>query len=198
MEKVGFDVQGKRVLFVENVSDPYDEDLKWGEKWWVENDRKAFVGFGCEVISFDPRKCSLEDFEKALQDTSIVHFCGGSMLYLIALLKEKKLDEILTHAVREEKILYTGSSAESMITAKNLSLFTLNEDEADRVKMMKDFSGLSWVDFFIAPHTNKTEFVGENKKIVEALPGYGYPVLFLNDTQVIWVEDGKLEVFMGK
>lgn len=193
LQKVEFDVKGKRVLFVENASDPYAE-----EKWWVESDRSAFLSFGCEVVSLDLRTISIEDFEMQLKDAPIIHFCGGSVLYVIALLKEKCLDKILSRYVKEGKILYTGTSAGSMIVAKDLSLSKRNAEEAERVSKMTDFSGLSWVDFAVIPHSNSTDWIPENKKIVEALPGYGYPVIFLSDAQAIWVEDKKLEVLAGK
>lgn len=198
LEKAGSDVRGKRVLFVENASDVYDGNPKCGEKWWVENDRKAFAELGCEITPLDLRKCSPEKFEGVLQDTAIVHFCGGSVLYLVSLLKEKKLDGTLSQCVQEGKVLYTGTSAGSMVVAKDLSLSRHDKEEELWSKGVKDFSGLAWTDFFIIPHINNAETVPGNKNIVEALPGYGYPVLFLSDTQAIWAEDKKLEVLVGK
>jgi peptidase E len=72
LEVSKIDPSKSKVAFVADASDVYESE----DKWWVENDRKAFVDAGFEV-----GEVKLEDLaknNKLLDNFDIVHLCGGS------------------------------------------------------------------------------------------------------------------------
>jgi len=177
-----------KVLFITNAADTYENT------WWIDLDRKIFENLGWEIIDTDLRKISKDEFKNQLENTDIIHVCGGSVLYLMNLLKEREFDVALKETILENKAIYTGTSAGSMIIAKDLGLSAYDEEEAKFVADIKDFSGLGLVGFYIIPHCQNAEFVASTLKMIEHLPENKYPIFLLNDNQAIWVNDKKFEI----
>ncbi len=180
---------GQKVLFIANAADNAE-----GDKWWIKTDREAFDRVGCSVIDIDLRKISVDEFNKEIEGANIIHFCGGSVLYLISLIKKQGLDKIITDAVSTGKIIYSGTSAGSMIVSKELSLCKYDDDEQKYMEGLIDFSGLGLVNFLILPHANSKDFVEANLHMVEKLPEYNQPLIILYDNQAVWVDEGKIEI----
>lgn len=188
-KKLSGPLSGKKVLFIANAS-----DNAIGDKWWIDLDRKAFERSECVISDIDLRNISVHDFAVELTKHDIVHFCGGSVLYLASLMRRGGFVDALIDSVRGEDILYTGTSAGSMVAAKDLSLNRWDPEEQAYVVGMEDFSGIGLVNFLILPHSNSKDFVESNLRMVEKLPEYNQAVVVLYDNQAIWVEDTKLEI----
>ena len=182
-------LQGKKVIFIENPSDNHT-----GDKWWVRIDREAFEKNGATIIDADLRDITYKELEQKCDSADIVHFCGGSALYTISLLKEKGLAEIIVKYVRNGKLAYTGTSAGSMIVSEDLSLGRFDPEEKPSADKMEDFSGLGLVNFLIMPHANNKDFAGGNAEAVKHLPDYSQPLFFLYDGQALLVDDNHIEI----
>ncbi len=180
---------GKKVIFIANASDNHI-----GDKWWIETDRKAFMKLGCVIKDIDLRDISEKEFLNELSNSHIIHFCGGSVLYLISLIKNKKLDKIIVDFVRNNKIIYTGTSAGSMIVAKDVFLSSFDLEEKEYVKNIKDYSGLDLVNFLIIPHCNNEDFTQSNLSMVKELSKTNQSLVFIFDNQAVWVEDDKISI----
>ena len=187
--KLQKDLKGKKVIFIANPADSYE-----GDKWWVKIDRDAFIKLGCDIVEVDFRVISIEEFKKCLEESDIIHICGGSVFYTMLLLREKGFDKLITEFVRGNKIIYSGTSAGSMIVSVDLSLDALDPDEKKFIDKTKDYSGFGLVDFLIMPHANNEDFADGNAKTIKQLPKYSKSVIFLYDNQVVWVDDNKLEI----
>lgn len=190
-ETLSIPLKGARVLFSANAADKHK-----GDKWWVASDREAFVRLGCEIVDVDLRSTPGEQLKERLDNVQILHFCGGSVLYLISLIKEKQLDSVIKDYVKSEKIIYTGTSAGSMIAADDLALCVHDPEELDYidVKKVKDFKGLGLVKFLILPHCNNQGFVEANKKMVENMAKENQPLIFIYDNQAVYVENDDFKV----
>lgn len=177
-------LKDKRVLFITNAADNQTDT------WWVDLDRKAFEELGGKIVDIDLRKTTKEEFSKILEEVDLVHVCGGSVLYLISLLRKNDLEEILKKAILENKIFYTGTSAGSMIVSKDVTLVQYDEEEAPFIKDMNgDFSGLGLVDFYINPHSQNPIFTEANIETMKHLQGNKSPLIFLNDNQAVLIKD---------
>jgi dipeptidase E len=188
-EKIEGGLSGKSILFIANASDPYD-----GEKWWIENDRMAFEVSGCTITDVDIRVVGADTFRSMLCDADIIHVCGGSVLYLMSLIREKGLEDILKNSVVGGHIVYSGTSAGSMIPAKNLELSKYEEEETLFIERMTDWSGLGFVNFSVLPHADSVDFFETNKEIVGHIAEHQQPVVILSDTQAVWCVDEKFEI----
>jgi dipeptidase E len=184
--------KGAIVLFVANASDNIP-----GDHWWVKADKDALIRLGCKINEIDLRNISEGEFTKAINSSDLIHFCGGSTLYLISTIKKAGVGTIISKAVKQGKIMYSGTSAGSMIATDDmkLKLCKYDEEEKELVKTMTDYSGLGLVNFLIIPHINNKDFVESNKKMIEHLPGNPVALIFIDDNQAVWVEDNKFEIF---
>lgn len=178
----------RRVIFVANAADPCEE------KWWVDLDRDAFKKLGFEVIETDLRQFDEKSFKQRLGDADILHFCGGAVFYLLSLLKQKGLEELIIDYVKNDKIIYTGTSAGSIIPSPALDLYKYDTEEGKFYKNEAEAKGLGLVNFVILPHCNNPDMTENNKNVVEHAHKYSAPLLLLHDNQAVWVENGKLEL----
>lgn len=176
------------MLFVANAADTYDD------KFWVELDKKAFEKAGFHVEPIDLRKLDKEELKKFLNNADIFHVCGGSVLYLLNLLRQRELVEIIRDFIRNGKMIYTGTSAGSMIAASDLSLSKYDEEEQKFVFETSDYSGLDLVNFYIIPHCQNHEFLPSTENMIKHLPDNKNPILMLNDNQAVWVKDENFEI----
>ena len=185
-ERVGESV--KRVVFVANAADPCDE------KWWVDLDRVAFKKFGFEIVETNLRELDKAQFEHKLKNADILHFCGGSVFYLLSLLHQKDLRDLIISCVKNNKLIFTGTSAGSIIPSPALDLYKYDTEEGKFYKNEAESKGLDLVDFVILPHCNNQEMTENNKNVVEHAHEYPVPLLLLHDNQAVWLEDKKLEL----
>lgn len=184
-------LKDKKIIFIANAS---DNDK--GDKWWIKSDRDAFIKYGCKIKEIDLRSIKKEDFKNLLKESDIIHFCGGSVIYLMFLLKKFGFSDLIFKAVKQNKIIYTGTSAGSMIVAQDLTINAYDPEEKEYVDKMTDNSGLGLVNFMIMPHTNNKDFAPSNALMVSELPEIknNQPLIFIYDNQAVWVEDNKFEI----
>lgn len=182
---------GRKVIFIANAA---DNDK--GDKWWIKTDRDAFLKLGCKLIDIDLRTITKKDLSKLLKEADVVHFCGGSVIYLICIIKERGFAKLITDAVRKDKIIYTGTSAGSMIVAEDLTIDAYDPEEKEFVARMKDNSGLGLVNFLIIPHANSKHFAKGNAKMVSELPDIKskQPLFFIYDGQAVLVDNKGIKI----
>ena len=178
----------RRVAFVANAADPTDDP------WWIALDREAFKKSGFELTEVDLRKVKKDAFEKILENNDILHFAGGSVFYLLSLLKQQNLEEVIVDYVKTGKVIYTGTSAGSIIPSPSLDLYKYDTEEAKFYKNEAEAKGLGLVNFIILPHCDNPEMTENNKNVVEYAHKFSIPLLLLHDNHAVWVEDKKLEL----
>lgn len=178
-----------KVAFIANASDNAE-----GDTWWVTLDRDKFKELGYEVADIDLRTISANELTQILNNTDILHVAGGSVFYLVGLIRKRKLEAIITNAIKSDSVIYTGTSAGSMIVSGSIAMFAFNEEEQPFLDSVPDQKGLGIINFGIIPHCNNAEFVSENEKVVKHLPTSTEPLIFLQDTQAIYVKDDMLKI----
>ena len=180
---------GGKVLFVENPSDPYKN------KYWVNKDYKAFVKYGFQVTKCDLRPLTGLEFENKLHRYDILHICGGSAIYILDLLKKRGMHIVIKDALNGG-LIYTGTSAGSMIMAPDISFCADDEDEreAQMVGKVKDLKGLGLVPYYLMCHCQDKYYVPSTKRAMNRLPKNKLPILFLNDGQAVWHHNSQMEI----
>ena len=186
-----------KVAFIANASDHAegaDPELAEGDVWWVNNDRIKFEELGHTVTNVDLRTVSADELKQILEDNDILHVAGGSVFYCMGLIKKRGFETIITNAIKSGSVIYTGTSAGSMIVCPSLAMFAFDAEEQEFLNDVLDQKGLGLINFSIIPHSNNPEFVSEYSKIVEKLPINTEPLLFIQDTQAVWVEDDTFKI----
>jgi peptidase E len=166
-----------KVIFIANAADPFED------QWWVEADRKEFIKQGFELMETDLRNLDGDQLKSELASADIVHVCGGSVFYLLSIVKQKGIDTAIIESVKNGKVIYTGTSAGSILASTSNEIYKHDPEESKYSNLLSNYSGLGLVKFLIVPHCNNPEFV-------DAL-------FLLNDNQAIWVEDDRFELLIG-
>ena len=180
---------GRQVLFISNAADPYEGDISW-----VDRDREAFKKLGYAINEVDLRTLTPDMFKKSIDVADIVHMCGGSVYYIVALLRERDLEQILTDAIISDQVVYSGTSAGSIIVSRSIKAFSYDVEEEEHTWKVPSHAGLGLINFGIVPHCNNGDFVGEHTKMIEQMPNDPTPLFFLHDAQAIWVNGDSLKV----
>lgn len=175
----------RKVLFINNPVDPFRN------KYWMRKERKSFIKNGFEIYDCDIRK---EDTE-IITYFDIVHICGGSALYVLDLLKKSGWFVKILSAIKNDQILYTGTSAGSMIMGPSIWFAHDDEDEqeARMVDKVKDYTSFGLMPFYLMCHAQEKYYIKSSKRAMERLPKNKVPILFLNDNMALWIEDEKIE-----
>jgi dipeptidase E len=178
-----------KVVFVANASDQFKD------KSWVNADRSAFVNNGFDVIDVDLREIASKELSDILSNNDILHICGGSALYIIDLLRRKKMISVIINAINNGMV-YTGTSAGSMILAPDLSFCADDEDEkeAKMVGKIKNLKGIGLIDFYLMCHAQEKQYIPSTKRAMNNLPYNKMPILFLNDNMALWFEGNKFQL----
>ncbi len=172
-----------RGSFIENAADPYED------RFWVDLDKNKFKELGYKPHTLDLRETTPEELEQLLKVNDILHICGGSVYYLIALIREKGLERVITDAIRNETIIYTGTSAGAIIPSKNIRPFSNDTEEKDYVVKVPEHKGLGILNFAVVPHGGSSDFSEGNKKMLEEMQNDSTALFYIQDHQAIWVEN---------
>jgi peptidase E len=179
----------RRVLFINNPVDLFKN------KYWMRKEKMAFLDRGYELYECDIRKESASIIKKF----DIVHICGGSALYILDLLKKTGWYNVILYAIKKDHIIYTGTSAGSMIMAPNISFSADDEDEQEcgMVGKVKNMDSFGLIPFYLMCHAQEKYYIPSTKKAIDRLPKNKLSILFLNDNMALWVEDKKIELLQN-
>lgn len=123
-------------------------------------------------------------FSELLRTTDFLFVAGGKLSYLAKWLQVTGADKLIKDFVFNGG-LYVGSSAGSMICSQYLSVATCTVEEQDEEALQ--YPGLVFITFDFYPHYQKTN----REKIANCYTGH--ELLLVGDSEVVVVEDGKVD-----
>lgn len=159
---------------------------------WLEVYRKQLRDYGVKDIEdLDLKDKKQEELRKILENKDIIFVNGGNTFYLLHWIKKSGFYKVLPKLLRDEK-LFIGISAGSYVCGPTIE--QANWKHANRNKIgLNDLQGLQMVSFLIKAHFKKSD-----RPIIEqAAKTCKYPIVGLNDTQAILVEDKRYKL-VGK
>lgn len=177
--------KGKKIGYIPTASNGESEGgVPWG-KWKEGGTWKLINTLGAEIDTI-----LLEDYlnlnlPERLKEKDIIWMGGGMPGYLMYWVRRTKLDKYLAEVLDDKKI-YVGSSAGSMIVSKTLDI--VEWESLDAEIGASSIPGLGWVDFDIFPHYEDSLY-DEIKRMYK-----GEKIYLLKNGEAIIVEDGKIEV----
>lgn len=167
---------------------------------WLQHYRKQLKGYGIKDIEdLDLKNKTAEELEKIFQNKNIIFVNGGNTFYLLHWVRKSGFDNVIRDQLNQGK-LYVGISAGSYIACPTIEQSTWGKHDRNKIGL-KDLTGLNLVSFLIRAH-----FVEEDRALIEEVEkNVKYPIVALNDTQAILVNDhkyklvgqGKQEFFNG-
>lgn len=161
---------------------------------WLNVYRKQLRMYGIKDIEdLDLREKTKKELENILENKDIIFVNGGNTFYLLYWVRKSGFDKILSRLLEQGKI-YIGISAGSYLICPSIEHGLWKQKFKDRNKIgLKDFSGLNLIPFLIIAHF-EDKYRPHIKKEAKTTK---YPIVALNDTQAILVEEKKYKL-VGK
>lgn len=181
LELIGKPASEIKVIFIPTAASRTPEELKYTEFARNEIIITGVSSKNIKTLDLDHRIAYSE-----VKDYDAIYVCGGNTFYLLKKVRESGFDKIVKEFVDEGK-LYVGVSAGSILVCPSIEIsapFDPNDVG------LKDYTGLSLVNFVIAPHSGKKDeaIINEYRK---KLP---YEISPLNDGQALLALDKKIVV----
>lgn len=184
---------GKRVAFIANAGDytaPEERSEKVGRK------KLLFEAAGFTFTEIDLRDYfgKPDQLAATLNDFDFVWCNGGNTFILRRAMRASGLDAILQERLKEDSIMYGGSSAGACICAPSLkgidrgdrpSADVVPDEYPDKTT---DWEGLGLVPFMIVPHCDQEWFSASADETVLSLEADNLPYQLLNDGEVVVVD----------
>lgn len=178
--KIGSKLKSMKVAFIDTAAEN-DNDIDW-----MLADKKAMKLAGFNFFDYSITDKNLDQLNSDLGDCDLIHVNGGDTYYLLYQFRKTGFDKFITKQVNNG-VIYTGSSAGSIICAPDVEIMKIIESEA-WYKKLQSFKGLGLVDFITFPHWGSDDF--RNLYLNRRLDLVYKPenkIILLNDFQYVQV-----------
>jgi dipeptidase E len=180
-KKLDKPVRRYKAVFISTAAEP-----ETGDKQWLKDNKQGLIDIGLNVFDYTITGKKPKDIEKDLKDVDWIHVNGGNTFYLLLQARKSGFDKFVKKAIKKG-IIYTGSSAGSIITSPNIEISRILEKKSYE-KELRTFEGFNLVDFIILPHWGSSGFKSEYRlKRLETAYKPENKIILLNDFQYVQV-----------
>lgn len=160
---------------------------------WLDKDRNGFNKHGIKTFNYTITGKTVKDLERDLGDCDLIHVNGGNTFYLLLQAKKSGFDKFIKRQV-EKGVIYTGSSAGSMIAGPDIKI-TWRPENQPYAEKLTDTRGFNLVDFTIFPHWSNSRFkkIFFNYRLKNSYKK-GSKIILLNDDQYVEVKNGNYKI----
>ncbi|MBI4226019.1 Type 1 glutamine amidotransferase-like domain-containing protein [Candidatus Roizmanbacteria bacterium] len=182
LQLLGKDPKKSVVYFIATAADPQKD------RGFVEADRKKLRKIGLIIKELDLKRENKNTLYKKLSACDVIYIGGGNTFYLLNWIRKSGFNEIIYDLLNKGKT-YVGASAGSYIVCPTIEQATWKHQDRNRWGV-KDLKALNLVPFLISAH-----FEEKYRHIIEkAVKTAKYPIIALNDNQVVLVEGEKWRI----
>ena len=191
--------EGRKVLFIGNAHDYYDAEKR---AEYLYRKSRCLVDAGFEVTELDLRDYfGKPDELKAYVESynpDVVYSVGGNVFLLRTAMKLSGMDEIIKEGVANDKFVYGGYSAGSMVATRNLRYYGHDYLVPEAVPGLYGveavLDGLGLIDEYMIPHCDVEKHEGITVLYKNRIEADGNVVLLLNQSSVFVVDGDKKEL----
>lgn len=185
LKKVEPELKNKTVTYIPTASKAEKLGLfvKIG-KWTLRR-------LGLTVDELDISSAPYEIAKTKLEKNDIIYVAGGNTFYLLQELKRTGADKLLAEEINKGK-LYIGESAGAILTAPDIG-YSAEMDNVGKAPVLKDYSGLNVVDFYVVPHYKNWE-MGKAAQIIIDKYSEKLDLKVINDKQAVLIDNGRVEI----
>ena len=151
---------GKNILFIPTAAIP--EKVSF----YIAADKKALEKLGFTVQELEISTAPKEEIAQKIAETDAIFVAGGNTFFLLQALKESGADALIADHIAQGKP-YIGSSAGSIVPAKNIEYAALMDSIAAAPRLDGDFSALGIINFCVVPHVNNFPFKKAAQKVLQ-------------------------------
>lgn len=199
----------RRAFVISDARDYYNDETRIADS--VEKTLVNLGKIGIEAERLDLRLYFEKQQELVVlieqKQIGLIFSIGGNVICLATALHASGMDEIIRQGIIEDKFIYGGYSAGSMVTGNDLSLYQLDAKLGEEVPLYRvaDVTydvynlapyqqGLGLIPQYIMPHMNRTDHVDAMRERLTKIERAGAEVICLDDEDVLVInnDDAKL------
>lgn len=188
--------ENNRVAVIHNAIDDWPLEEKH-QKIKQHKDQLRSQGFETEEIDLREYFGSSQKLAKKIQGVGGIFVFGGNTFILRRAFADSGIDRLLTSALKDDELVYGGSSAGSIVMTPSLK-GTEWGDDPDQVQKIYHrpiiWDALNIVPFYIVPHCGTDWFGKEAQQMIDYLENNNLPYKGLHDGEVVVVDGDKIEV----
>lgn len=202
----------KRALVISDARDYYNDETRTAESVQKTLVNLGNLGITAERLDLRPyfgKPAELANLIVA-KDPGLIFSIGGNIFCLATALHESGMDEIIRHSVAENKFVYGGYSAGSMVASHDLSLYQVDAKpgEEQPLHRISDITkeiygvepykqGLSLIPEYVVPHMNRNDHIDAMRERLDKITQANATAICLNDAEVFIVDDKNKEILKG-
>lgn len=180
----------------------FDTTAAYGDEenpQWFEAYREQLHQQGITHIEvFDLRNKNKNELEELLSTKDMLFVNGGNTFFLLDMIRKSEFGEVLKKFLSEGK-LYVGVSAGGIVVTPSIAIAGVEPGDENNVGM-KDFTGLSIVDFEFSPHVPDMVSYESVEKYSKTTHNKIYSVddyaaVLVQDNKVSVIGDGKYKIY---
>lgn len=189
LELVG---EGRKALFIENARDYYPDEKRTND---LQEKLAMLSELGFEVEELNLRDYfgepdKLRNFIDSYRP-DLIYVSGGNVFLLATAYHLSGFDEILREDLANNKYVYGGFSAGTMVICKTIRFYGYDHLVPERVPEIYGVNavldGVGLVDYQLVPHANVPKWLEATKKYIKCIEEAGLKALPLNQEAVIVV-----------
>ena len=207
-------VGAKRPAFVvSNARDYYNDEARIAGS--VEEAIANLDEIGIEAERLDLRayfgkQSELADLIEQKQ-IGLIFSIGGNVICLATAIHASGLGEIIRQGIAEDKFVYGGYSAGSMVAGSDLSLYQFDTKPGEEMpphriadvtydiyNLAPYKQGLGLIPQYIVPHMNHTDHIDVIRERIAKIEQAGAEAICLNDPDVFVVNGDDMQVMRGQ
>ncbi len=159
------------------------------EKYFVDLNRKQLIEAGLgNCLDFDLNQSSFNP--KMLDEVEVVFVCGGNTFDILSRMRETGLADALVQPVRNEKLIYCGSSAGSIIAGPSIAIAGWGSTADSNDIELKNLNGLNFTETAVYPHFEEIL----RPEVEQFINMVAYPVQELTNDMALLVNDDNIMV----
>lgn len=183
-----------KAAFIDNAKDYLPESER---AMHVREKQLEFENLGLEFSEIDLRDYfDKSGIQKELEKYDLVWLSGGNTFILRRAMAQSGFDKVIKNLMSEDRLVYGGSSAGSIVAAPSLRGLEDGDDPENVPKGYQPeviWDGLKLVDYYVIPHY-KSDWYGANAdKIVAYMKQHNLKHYALKDGQVVWANGEKVQ-----
>lgn len=168
-----------------NVYDPNDRS-------WFDDEINLLKGLGFDFYLFDLAGKTKDDVTTALEGAKVVYVSGGNSYYLLEHMKACSFVDVMENLIKKGTI-YLGSSAGAAVTGPDIG-YVGDMDDRSRSNLSDDHA-LGLIEYKVLPHLDHPKYGPMIKNRIDQLKKENRNLIGLRDHQVLFVDDGYVEIY---
>jgi Peptidase E len=183
---LGLPLAGKKVCYIPTASVVEEVDF------FVGTSKKWLAKLGLEIDELEISTAAANDIAEKIANADIIFIEGGNTFFLLQELKRSGADALIKQRINAGAP-YIGTSAGSMILARDIEYAKHMDATAKAPALNGDFTALALVDFYVVPHFTNFPFKKAGQKIVEQY-GVEFDLKAISNHQAVTVDGDAIAV----